>query len=441
MRPMRRIFRLALPAALALSVALTGCANDPDPGDVTAEWVHEEVIHGDTTLVRTLSGSVWGDTMILVPEVVIGELDGADPYVFGNVTSVDRDAQGRIWVADRQAGEVRVFGPDGDFLQVVGSRGDGPGEYQEPDFLRVTSSDEVVVRDQRGGRFVVFSTEGAYLRSWRLSGNFVTMAPFTLDAQDRIYNPDLRWGTDIADENRNVLVQIDVATGEALDTLSTPRAEASPAFVELRIEEGENRMISRSNVPFYPTGTASLTADGGTLIGLGSRYALQLERPDGSVLAIERAIEPVPVLPAEASAARSRIERGFRQQDAGWRWNGPEIPDVKPPFRWAGMGPDGSIWALRHTLGREVDNPDWDPEAPPAREQPRTIWEEDSVMDVFDADGRYLGPVRMPDGFTPQVEGVFTADEVLLRVAEPELGYHQVVRYRIAPRAEAERGG
>jgi hypothetical protein len=62
-------------------------------------------------------------------------------------------------------------------------------------------------------------------------------------------------------------------------------------------------------------------------------------------------------------------------------------------------------------------------------------------MDVFDADGRYLGPVRMPDGFTPQVEGVFTADEVLLRVAEPELGYHQVVRYRIAPRAEAERGG
>lgn len=424
-------------AIVGTAIAVAGCGGDPEPGDVTAEWVHEEEVRGDTTVVRTLGGSVWGDTMTLVPELVIGELDGADPYVFGNVTAVDRDAEGRIWVADRQAGEVRVFGPDGEFLQVVGRQGDGPGEYQGPDHLRVTSNGEVVVRDQRGARFVIFSTEGEYLRSWRLSGTFFTSQPFLLDDAGRIWNPDLRMGADFDDENRQVLVRVDVATGEPLDTVPQPQSPSEPAYVELRIEQGDNRMVSRSNVPFHPTGTATLTPSGGTLVGMGSRYALHRTRPDGSVLAIERPVEAVPVLPAERAAARERVERGFRQQDASWQWNGPEIPETKPPFQWAGVGRDGSIWVQRHTRGREVDNPDFDPEGPPAQQQ-RTMWKEDPVMDVFDAEGRYLGPVRMPDGFSPFAGGVLSTDEVLIRVPDPELGYHRVVRYRLEPDSGAD---
>ncbi|TVP55872.1 MAG: 6-bladed beta-propeller, partial [Gemmatimonadales bacterium] len=428
---------LAFAAILGL-LTLTGCGDERAPGDATGSWSSEEEQRGDTTIVRTFSGSVWGDTMTLVPELVIGELDGEAPYVFGLVTAIDVDSEGRIYVADRQAAEVRVFDRDGRFLRVIGSRGDGPGEYQQPDHLRITSNDEIVVRDQQGGRFVVFSTSGEYLRSWRLSGNFFTSQPFHLDAQDRIYNPDLRFDLPMESPDRQILVQIDAATGQVLDTLLPPRTEGEPGWVELRIEDGGNRMVSRSNVPFIPTGTATLTPEGGTLRGLGSRYALHLERPDGSVLAIERAVEPVPVRPAEAAAARQRIEEGFRAQDASWRWNGPQIPAVKPPFRWAGVGRDGTLWVQRHTPAREIENPDHDP-SNPSPSQPRTHWEEKNVMDVFDPEGRYLGPIEMPSGFSPQQGGVLTTDELVVMIPH-ELGYHQVARYRVAPRSEGSSG-
>ena len=55
-----RAFRLLSAATAAL---LTGCGTDVDPSGFTPNTVVETI--GDTTVVRTLSGSVWGTEAIL----------------------------------------------------------------------------------------------------------------------------------------------------------------------------------------------------------------------------------------------------------------------------------------------------------------------------------------------------------------------------------------
>lgn len=417
---------------LFIGLGFAGCGGVPAEAEgVFGEWVGEEEVRGDTTIVRTTGGSVWQDTMALAPQLVVGELAGDDPYVFGQVAAVARDREGQIYVADAQAGEVRLFDAEGDFVRTVGRAGQGPGEYLRPDGVRIASNGEVVIRDQRGGRFLVFAPDGEYRRMWRLSGVFSTPAPFHVDHTDRILNPDVRMALDPSDPDRSVLVAYDLHSGQVLDTLAVPGADAPPALVELISGNGQGR--TWTGVPFHPVPVWEIGGPG-RLFGYGTEYVLSVEAPDGGVLRIERSVEGVPVQPAEAAAARDLIEEQFRARDPSWRWNGPPIPGSKPPYRWAGFGVDGSIWVLRHTRASETDNPFWEPDAP--ERGPRTMWIERPVMDVFDGEGRFLGPVQFPEGWQPWRPGVLSVDGPVL-VVPHELGYDRVIRYDlVSGRAE-----
>ena len=52
------------------------------------------------------------------------------------------------------------------------------------------------------------------------------------------------------------------------------------------------------------------------------------------------------------------------------------------------------------------------------------------VFDVFDAQGRYLGAIRTPEGFSQYPEPVFTRDWVLATMRD-ELDVQSVVVFRV----------
>ena len=62
-------------------------------------------------------------------EVSIGVVEGESPYLFEDVSALTRDRDGRVYVADSGASDVRAFGPTGDYLYRVGGPGEGPGEF------------------------------------------------------------------------------------------------------------------------------------------------------------------------------------------------------------------------------------------------------------------------------------------------------------------------
>ncbi len=129
------------------------CDRAPEAGQ-TYEVVREML--GDTTIVRTLSGSVWGAEVHLTPEIAIGELEGDMEYLFGQITSLAVASDGTIYVVDAQVPELRAYGPDGVFKAIIGGPGEGPGEIKRPDGgLAVLSDGRVLVRDPGNARIQV----------------------------------------------------------------------------------------------------------------------------------------------------------------------------------------------------------------------------------------------------------------------------------------------
>ena len=132
---------------------LAACEADADPSTEGPASVTETI--GDTTIVRTLSGSVWVAEATLVPEVSIGELDGPEEYLFGRIFSIAADDDLNVYVFDHQGQHVRVYDSLGTYVETLGRQGEGPGEFSRAEAIALLPDGRLVVRDpgnQRASR-------------------------------------------------------------------------------------------------------------------------------------------------------------------------------------------------------------------------------------------------------------------------------------------------
>lgn len=100
----------------------------------------------------------------------LGDTDGAGS-LSGRPATVRVDALGRFWVLDGRQPPM-VFRPDGSFLQRVGTRGQGPGEFLEPSDAIPLPGDSVLVVDNAARRATVVTHELRPARMVRLPARF-----------------------------------------------------------------------------------------------------------------------------------------------------------------------------------------------------------------------------------------------------------------------------
>ena len=409
-----------VPTAIA-TVLFAACGSDPttaDRPDVEVETI------GDTTVVRTLSGSVWGSTARLVPEVSVGERDGPEEYLFGSVLSIAVDPAWNLYVLDRHAMHVQVYDSMGTHLETLGRRGEGPGELARAEAIAVLPDGRLLVRDPGNGRVQVFGPGPRELDQWPYNpGNTYTMAPLYTDAQDRVFLS----AKDLSREDFTMHLIVLGTDGTQADTLPEPTSDyqAPSVHAEHTGEDGQTASFT-GPVPFAPRFLWTMHPNGRFLSGISAEYRLDLPTADG-VLRIERVHAPVPVSDAERDYERQNTVRIVRFTVPNWRWSGPPIPQFKPVFRELAAGRDGRIWVRLSTEGRRVENEDGDPDNPFL--QP-VSWHEATRYDVFEPDGTYLGAVDAPEDFQSFPPPVFDGDHVWAVTAD-EVGVERVVRYRI----------
>lgn len=419
MRPRHLLFLLlALPAS-----ACAGGDAAPEGPQMTRS------MRGDTVVVRTESGSVWGGEVALAPEVSIGELEGDLEYLFGSIRSLAVAADGTIYVVDGQVPDLRAFGSDGTYLRTLGRPGEGPGEIKGPDGgLAILSDGRILVRDPGNARIQVYAPSGEALETWSIRGGFNTSNPLFMDRQDNVYTQIL------VDPRADVrdwvigLVRIG-PDGTPGDTLVPPDAGYEAPALEARVDDGENRGVSRTGVPFSPSEEVTFHPDGYFLHGISDTYSFTLRRP-GSPLAIERVAEAAAVTPGEKSEEEARVTRNMKSTKPDWRWNGPPIPDRKPYYTDLYAARDGRIWVVVSQPGVEVEDLDYDPTDP---QSVPDRWREPVAFDVFEDDGTYLGRVTTPLGFSRYPTPVFDG-ETVWAVTRDELGVQRVVRFRVGER-------
>lgn len=93
----------------------------------------------------------------------------ADDGVLQEPTGVERDSQGRIWVAQGQE-MLRVYGPTGRFVQEIGRKGQGPNEWLMPFGVVRIPGDSMLVIDGMNERLVVVDAQFRSARTVRFPG-------------------------------------------------------------------------------------------------------------------------------------------------------------------------------------------------------------------------------------------------------------------------------
>lgn len=95
------------------------------------------------------------------PELSIGMLEGDTLYQLFRVTNGIFLSDGRIAISENGRLQLRVFGPDGSFLQGLGREGEGPGEFEFVVIVGALGTDTLVALDGSQRRISRFHlTEG-----------------------------------------------------------------------------------------------------------------------------------------------------------------------------------------------------------------------------------------------------------------------------------------
>jgi sugar lactone lactonase YvrE len=392
-----------------------------------ARWEAVVDTLGDTIVVHTLAGAVWPDTATLVPELSIGVLEGAEEEMFGQIRAIAVAPDGELFVLDSHVPTVRRFGSDGTYLGSFGREGGGPGEFKRPEAMAMLPDGRILVRDPGNARIAVYAPDGTALPSWRLpsGGGFHTSTPVFVDTAGFSYTPVLlSMKADVLDWTWG-LARFG-PDGTHTDTIPVPTWDFEEPTVIAR-KEGSS---SSTSVPFSPQVSWTFSPHGHFVAGLSTDYRVDLFRKDGATLRIERAWTPVAVQAAEKAEQERRIIENFKESFGSWKWNGPAIPDTKPPFGAIMVDHDGRLWIQVAQPGDE-----WRTEAEARAEEERTgdpqlRFRERVVYDVFEPDGRYLGAVRTPDEFRSSPPPVIRGDLAWV-VTRDDMDVQRVIRYRI----------
>jgi 6-bladed beta-propeller protein len=412
-----------LRAALIVTLAPLWAACSADESS-EGTWAGTVADSAGVRVVHNPAEGLWNaqTAWSLSEEVSIGGLSGEVEYEFGQITGVDVDSEGDLYVADLQAQEVRVFNPSGVYLRTIGKPGSGPGEIGAGGLVGVfVIGDEVLVPDMANARINRFTLEGEPLDAATL--DVLAGIPIRWDrvaheviAQRRTVNTDPSAAEDFVPTG-DVVVTMNRETPEILATLPV----------------GQSMQFTGGGIPqikiFDPEPVWDAGDDGGILVAMNSAVRIEVWSPDGAlqhVISRERDLKPVTErdqrifkdVVAEQVAQQGAPPAAIQQFLASM-----QFAEYYPAFATLAVGPSGSVWAQRIRSGDEIGgDEDFNPQDLGSNE-----W------DVYNSEGHYLGVFTFPGKFQP----IKVIGDRFYGIHRDELDVPSVKVYRVIAGAEA----
>lgn len=375
-----------------LVALLAGCST----ADAGPEWLGSVTDSAGIRMVSNPTEGIWTPETQwrLTEELRIGDIAGELVYQFGAIVAMDVDQDGNLFVMDQQAAEVRVFDAQGQYLRTLGGPGSGPGELGPAgSAVLITDDGLVLVPDLTNARLNRYRTDGTDEASipldivaagiplrWKLSPDQRVLAQLRA-----VPNPD---------------AEITEPTGDPIVTFGEDGSPADTALVlppGLSFQRGAGG--STRIVLFSPEPVWDIGPDGAFVSAMNDAYRVEFANTAGEVTQIlQRAVDAQPVTDGDVRRMKELLRRLMLDQGAppaavqGFL-DGVEFAENYPAFLNLFAAPDGSVWLQQVQTAEDLmasGAESFDPQDLGSHR-----W------DIFDGEGRYLGVLEFPVGFTP----------------------------------------
>ncbi len=373
-------------------------------GSPAGSWTGTvDTLESGIVVVTNPKTGIWkpGDEWTVTLDTQIGRADGEGPDLFGNITDFTVDPQGRFWIFDGQAQELRVFDADGQFVRTIGRKGEGPGEFAQVTGFDWSPRGELWMVDPGNSRIAIYDTAGTLLRNEQAIGGWITLPwPGGFDDKGCFHN---NVPVNTGKSFEAVLVKYDEKL-EPLDTMIIPRYTGTNKMWEAKSSGGG---FMRMSVPYSPGLTGQFIRHTSYYwFALTGEYKLFQRTLDGdTVRIITKEYRPAPVTGADVDEARKNIEWFTRQ---GGKANMSDLPSHKPALSSFLVDDRGYLWVKPIT-----DKPD----------------SENNDRDIFDPEGRYLGRLTLPFHLSYPRAKIY--GDMMYGVITDELEVPYVIRARI----------
>ncbi len=351
------------------------------------------------------------DPVVAVPRTVarvtlqLGSIEEAGPTLFGRIGGLLADPGKRIFIADYQASEIRVFSVNGDHSFSFGGDGSGPGEIREPCCLAWGPDGRLWVRDGSNHRYSAYRIDeraAEFVEQRKMAHSDVNFwAPLSFMKDGTLVDVGHR----VSETGNLELVRFFLAPDgrkvqpELVPTLDP--SEIGQYSVMRNTERGQDRWFM--NQPFGPRQVVAHGPEGSWSHGVSSDYALTLITPAATIEIVRDLVGPQ-LSAREETLATERLEAqlqvtGVRRNDLPFG-----IPVRKTPIREIFYDTEGMLWVERNV-------PDG---------QPR-------VADVWSTTGQLKKEIEWPSDISLTLPG-WVGSSSALGLRTDSLGVQYVVR-------------
>ena len=343
-------------------------------------------------------------------EMTIGGAEADDDASFGRIGGLAVDANGRVFVADAQDLQIRVFSPTGASLARIGRSGSGPLEFKRLGPIGFGPDRLLWARDEGNARMLGIdaSVTPALVKKNVPLQSFTggSRLPITFEPDGSLVDETI-WFDQTMASFRPLRVRHG-ASGAITrsDTLAVPPgAFAGMHKVTTVQKDAKGTRMGTSQryywQPYGPQWIRAYSPGGGRAEVVTSRYEVHIYDAGGTrVRTVARTVPAVPLSAKERAKADSTIDNAKPDLPFG-------VPATKAPIVGLTYAKDGRLWVERAV----------------ADGRPREA-------DVYDASSRLIAVAEWPRAIDMYNGHPFITGNTVTTVATDADGIERVVRLR-----------
>jgi hypothetical protein len=345
-------------------------------------------------VVKNPAKPMYGELVLeLEEDLSIGSVEDENT-LFYRLGEIVVDSQNNIYVMDSGNHRIQKFDKDGNYLQTIGRKGEGPGEFMRPFRIFLDEQGNIYVSEIR--KLNLFDSKGNYIKSFVLP---TFIMGFTAGPEGNI----IGHGFISSEKAQNFGVMILDSEGKIIKNIAE--------FPGMRTVSRGNSAFSFTH-SYRPQLSFSPVEKKGAVYGYGSEYKLIVTDYSGETsLIIEKNEPPQSITRREKDKIiDDTLERTADDEHGRWPRDvveeGADFPDHRPFFEGIATDDTGRIYVRK--VKSVLDE------------------SEEDEMDIFSADGYYLYTTKLnlSRGF---IKGGFLYDTSY----SEETGEYKVLRYRI----------